>query len=146
MPGQAHLKRQYHFEGTFDNHQLTTINIILYVFPWDIASILHTCCFGYFGHAWLCIPKVILSVCKKNFVFNCWQKNQFQNPCLSGYTAKICKLILGTLGMPGHIKPKCYYQPVFICMPKIKVIIHFFLEVLHFKETCNFIGCQYMDP
>ena len=28
---------------------------------------------------------------------------------------------------------------MFICMPKINFIIHFFLEVLHFKEPCNLI-------
>ena len=29
-------------------------------------------------------------------------------------------------------------------MPKVKFIIHFFLEILHFKEPCNFIGWQQM--
>ena len=28
---------------------------------------------------------------------------------------------------------------MFICMPKINFIIHFFLEILHFKESCNLI-------
>ena len=29
-------------------------------------------------------------------------KNQFHSPCFSGDTGKICKLILGTLGMSGY--------------------------------------------
>ena len=29
---------------------------------------------------------------------------------------------------------------MFIFMPKIYFIIHFFLEILHFKESCNLIG------
>ena len=29
---------------------------------------------------------------------------------------------------------------MFICMPKINFIIHFFLEMLHFKESCKLIG------
>ena len=29
---------------------------------------------------------------------------------------------------------------MFICRPKIKFIIHFFLEILHFKESCSLIG------
>ena len=33
---------------------------------------------------------------------------------------------------------------MFICMPKVKFIIHFFLEILHFKEPCNFIGWQHL--
>ena len=35
---------------------------------------------------------------------------------------------------------------VFIFMPKTHVIIHFFLEILHFKESCNLIGWQYFGP
>ena len=33
-----------------------------------------------------------------------------------------------------------------ICMPKINFIIHFFLGILHFKESCNLIGQHYFDP
>ena len=33
-----------------------------------------------------------------------------------------------------------------ICMPKINFIIHFFLGILHFKESCNLIGQQHFDP
>ena len=32
---------------------------------------------------------------------------------------------------------------MFICIPKTNFIIHFFLDILHFKESCNFIGCQH---
>ena len=31
-------------------------------------------------------------------------------------------------------------------MPKITFIIYFFLEILHFKQPCNFIGWQHLDP
>ena len=34
----------------------------------------------------------------------------------------------------------------FICMPKITFIIHFFLEILHFKESCNLIGQCHFGP
>ena len=30
-------------------------------------------------------------------------------------------------------------------MPKIHFIIHFFLEILHFKESCNLIGWQHRE-
>ena len=32
---------------------------------------------------------------------------------------------------------------MFICRPKINFIICFFLEILHFKESCNLIDQQY---
>ena len=42
-----------------------------------------------------------------------------------------CRLvILGTLGMPGYAQE----TSVFICMLKINFNIHYFLQVLHFKE------------
>ena len=34
----------------------------------------------------------------------------------------------------------------FLCMPKINFIIHFFLEILHFKESCSSIGQQHFRP
>ena len=33
-------------------------------------------------------------------------KKSTSPPCFSGDIAKICKLILGTLGMPGYTHPK----------------------------------------
>ena len=35
---------------------------------------------------------------------------------------------------------------MFVCVPNIKFIIHFFLEMLHFKELCNFIDWQTLAP
>ena len=32
---------------------------------------------------------------------------------------------------------------MFICLPEMKFIIHFFLEILHFKESCNLFGQEY---
>ena len=78
-----------------------------------------------------------------NFCRYLQAKNQLHPSCFSGDIAKICKLILGTLGMPGYTHPKWYYQLDtinFICLPKIYFIIHFFLEIWHFKESCNLIG------
>ena len=41
--------------------------------------------------------------------------------------------------MPGYNHLKWSYS-MFLCMLKINFIIHFFLTILHFKESCNFIG------
>ena len=35
---------------------------------------------------------------------------------------------------------------IFICMQKISFAIHFFLTILHFKESCNLIGRQHFGP
>ena len=35
---------------------------------------------------------------------------------------------------------------MFICMPKVKFIIHFFLEILHFKKPCNYVGWKHLGP
>ena len=35
---------------------------------------------------------------------------------------------------------------MFINMLKVKFLIHFFLDILHFKVPCNFIGSQHLDP
>ena len=35
---------------------------------------------------------------------------------------------------------------MFIWIPKINFIIHFFFEILHFKESCNLIGWQLFGP
>ena len=61
---------------------------------------------------------------------------------------KYCKFVnLGTLGMPGHVHQKHLNQLVEIFdvyyMQKVNLIPPFFLEMLHFNESCNLIGQQY---
>ena len=47
--------------------------------------------------------------------------------------------------MPGYTHPKRQYS-MFICMQKINSIIHFFLTILNFKESCNLIGWHHFGP
>ena len=35
---------------------------------------------------------------------------------------------------------------MFICMPKMNFTIHFFIEILHFKESCNLTSQQHFGP
>ena len=83
----------------------------------------------------------------ENFHVHLQAKNQLHPPCFSGDIAKICKLlILGTLAMSAEIDTQTYTIDfwktlMFICMPKIKSTTYFFLEILHFKESCNLSGC-----
>ena len=61
----THLKWSYQFEETFDVYLKPKNQLHPFFFPWDISNILQTCYFGYFRHAWLLTPKVILSTCRK---------------------------------------------------------------------------------
>ena len=83
---------------------------------------------------------------QKTFVFICRQKASFIPPRFSGDTAKILELlILGAFGVPSHEHPNIdaislYKTSMYNCMPKINLLIHFFLGILHFKESCNLIS------
>ena len=90
---------------------------------------------------------------EENFRVYLQAKNPKNLPCFSGDIAKINKLvILGTLGttcLVAHTQNdsiNLYKTSMFICKPKIDFIIHFFLEILHFKESCNLIGWQHFGP
>ena len=72
------------------------------------------------------IPHVFLQILQRyaNFLFwVLW-------PCLPTYT---------------HNWVNLWNTSMFICMPKIHFIIHFFPEILHFKESCNLIVQQHFD-
>ena len=81
-------------------------------FTWDIVKILQTRYFGFFGHAWLRTPKLILSTCRKLLCLSAVKKkNHLQH--FSVNIIKIYKfLILGNLGMHGCANPKSYYHLV----------------------------------
>ena len=73
--------------------------------------------------------------------------NQRHLPHFSGNIAKIFKfLILDTLGMPGYVHPKWYYQLHCLSACQKNFIIHFFFEILNFKEYCTLIGWQQIWP
>ena len=49
---------------------------------------------------------------KKHLVFLCGQKTNFILHAFLQILQRYCKLVLGTLGMPGYSHPKWYYQLV----------------------------------
>ena len=111
-------------------------------------KILYTCCFGYFGHAWLRKPKVILSTCRK---CSCLFAGKKPHPPPSHAFLEILQRYANFLFwvlwacLAAHTHNDCinlHKTSMFICIPKINFIIHFFLEILHFKESCNLIGWQ----
>ena len=50
------------------------------------------------------------------------------------------------LGYFGHAWLHTPKTSMFICMPTVHFIIHFFLKILNFKEPCNLIGLQHFSP
>ena len=61
------------------------------------------------------------------------------------------RVVLGIWEMSGYADPKWYYQLIEnnldLCQhAKTHFIIHFFYEMLHFQESCNFISWQHFGP
>ena len=107
-------------------------------FSWDILEILQNCCFLYFGHAWLCTPKVIQPTCRKPLCFICRQKIKFISNAfldiLQRYANFLFWVLLACLvGHTQNYSINLQKTLMFICTPKINFIIHFFLEILHLK-------------
>ena len=116
-------------------------------FPWDIAKILKTCFFGHFGHVWLRTPKVILWTCRKCLCLSAGKKS-ISHPILHWRYCKGMQTYFGYFGyvwlyITKRIGPACR---MFIYMPKIKLIHNYFLGILYFKESCNFIGLRHLGP
>ena len=111
MPGHAHLKWKYHFEETFNVYHNEKDQLHPLCFPWHIEKILQTCCFGYFGHACLCTPKVVLSSYRKLLRLSLGKKSTSSSMLLwryckdiqvySGYFGYAC------LHLPKVITPTC---------------------------------------
>ena len=83
---------------------LIFINFILHVSLEIFAKILQTDCFGYFGHAWLYTPKMILSYYGKHLHLSAGKRS---TSCLSGDFAWIMETsYFGYFGHASLKKPK----------------------------------------
>ena len=70
---------------------------------------------------------------------------------LSRYCKDIYKLIFGVLCvcLVTHTQNDSINLQktlMFICLPKMNLIIPFFLDIFHFKKLCNLIGPQHLGP
>ena len=101
--GHAHQKWQYHSEETFDNYQQGKIiqTSFLYVFLKILLGYYKVVALGALGMPDHAHPKWCYQFVEKCCVY-LQVKNQFHSSCFSGDTAKICRLIFGTLGMSGY--------------------------------------------
>ena len=117
--------------------------------PWDIAKILSACCFGYFGYAWLCTPKVALSTYRNPLCLSADRKST-SSPIIFWRYWKICKfLILGTLSMAAYTHPKWYYQLVEDFNLHAKNKPHHSLlswDIIYILKNPAMIGWQHFAP
>ena len=92
-------------------------------------------------------PKVMLSTCRK---LSCSfaGKNQLHPNGFLEILQRYANFLFWVLWecLVAHTQYdsiNLYKTLMFISMPKINVIIHFFFEILDFKESCNFIGSNH---
>ena len=82
----------------------------------------------------------------KTFEFICRQKINFiphaSLEILQRYTNLFWVLWASLVAHTQNDSINLYKTLMFICMQKTNFIIHFILEILHFKESCNLIGCS----
>ena len=147
MPGHTHLtltSNIYHFEETFDDYQQAKINFIFYIF----LEILQRYCNLLFPvlWAWLAMHTQSYTIyLKKIFKKSISHSHAFLE-ILQRYENLFWERWACLVIHNKNDSINLWKTLMFMYTPKIKFIIHFFLEILHFKEPCNFIGWQHLDP
>ena len=61
------------------------------------------------------------------------------------HIANLFLALWACLARPTISDTTTLYKALFIHKQKLNLIRHFFLEVLHFKESCNLIGQEHFD-
>ena len=112
------------------------VSVIPFFFFWDIAKILQTFHSGYFRHALLWPVKAILSAYRKS----CLSPTSFLK-----YYKDLVNLLFWVLWVclatsTENNSSNLWDNLMFICKLQINLTTQFFLEILHFKESCNLIG------
>ena len=120
------------------------INFILYVFL-EMLRRRCSCDFGYFGMGWLRTRKVILSTCRKLSGLSAGKNSTSFPTFLWSYCKDMQISYFGYFEYAWLRTPKMITSTsMFICIPKINFLIHFFFQILHFKESCNLIDQQHL--
>ena len=133
LPGHTHLKRWSQLEEIFAVYLQAKNQLHLSHFPWDIAKILQTYYFGYFGHASLRTPKMILLTYRKRSCLPAG-KESLSSPTLfwrycklqrhANFLFRVLWACLGTETQNDSIN--LYKTSIFICMPKRNFIFGYF--------------------
>ena len=127
----------------FNNYQQGKINSILYVFFEILQRSYKVVVLGALGMPGQAHPNWYYQFVE-NFCVYLQVKYQFISHAFLEILQRYSNLfwiLRACLGIHNQNDSANFYKTsMFICMPKVKFIIHFFLEILHFKEPCNFIG------
>ena len=122
------------------------INFISFFF-WDNAKALQTCYFGYSGQAWPWLVKATLPACRKLWCLYSCKKIIFI-PHLSWNITKILQACY--FRYFGHVWPRPPTATELTCRKlwclsanKNQLDPSIFLQILHFKESCNLIGQEH---
>ena len=121
------------------------INFESFPYSWRYCKNIATSLFRVLEHARLCTPKVILSNCRKLLDSSAGKKSTssptFFLEILQRYVIFLLWVFWVCLAMNIQNDSINLYNihSIFIFMPKIHFIIHFTLEIIHFKESCNLI-------
>ena len=118
------------------------INAILLRFLWDIPKISQTCYLGYFRHAWLCTPIEILSTRRKLSCLSAAKKSTSSPKFFWRY----CKDIQTSYFRYFELAWLHRLKMIVSTGRKINFIIHFFLQILHFKKSYKLIRQQHFGP
>ena len=103
-------------------------------FPWDIAKMLQTCYFGYFGHTWLHTIKVILSTCRKLVCLSAGKKSTSSPTFFWRYCKDMQIYNFGCFehASRGNSMPKLH--PAFRCCPWWFI----FVKNLFYQKQCKY--------
>ena len=116
------------------------INFILHVFHVILQRYCKLVIYGTFSMTVYTHPKSYYKHVGNLCVYQ-QAKTTLCPPSFSVDIAKICKLLgFRYFGHACLWTPKMNNTSMFICITKINFISHFFLEILHFKESHNLIG------
>ena len=104
----------------------------------DIAKKLQTCSLGNLNMPGYDKQKRYYELVENSFIF---MQIKFIPPLFLEILQRYCKLvILGTLGSPTKNKSTQLLETLMFICKKINLITKFFLQILHFNESCNLIG------
>ena len=120
------------------------------LFSGNIPKILQTCYLRYFEHTWLRTPKMTLSTCRKLSRLSTSKKSTSSPTFFWRYWKDMQTVYFGYFGhaylcTQKMIKSTCRTLRCLSACQK-NLIVHFFLEILHFKESCNLIDRQHFGP
>ena len=145
MPGHTYLNDNINLKkpSTFISRQ--KINFILHVFPEILQRYCKLSFFGTLGLSGYVHPKWYYYLVKNFFVYLQAKINFIPHAfmeILQRYANLFWVLWAWLITLTQNDSITLMKTSMFISLQKIIFIMHFFLTILHFKKSCNMIGCN----